>query len=104
MAVGEENWWDKDYKASADLIIDGQRFIQQEVQGDKRIGDRRDVFPSNDVREKYSDDLPDQAMVEWYGTMYPARLSFRYRDGGGAIPVYEFFVDVKTRKQLSMKD
>lgn len=93
MALGEENWWDKDFQNTADLIVNGRSFENQEVMGDKREPMRRDVFPGNDFRERYGGDYPDSAVVEWQGQRYMADLSFRTRAGGGSVPMYEFYLE-----------
>lgn len=103
MVLGEEDPGDVKYENTADLKISGRSFENQAVYGDKKDRDRRDVFPGNDVRKRFRNDLPGRARVEWQGKTYPARISFRARSGGGAVPVYEFYLDAENRRQLQQK-
>lgn len=103
MALLEEDQYDVSYENSADLMIEGRSFDSQSVYGDELKPERRTVIPGNDARRAYPGNLPQMASVEWQGERYPARLSFRYRSGGGSVPVYEFYLDADSRRELSMK-
>lgn len=103
MVLGEEDPSDVTYEKTADLIVKGKSFENQNVYGDKKFPDRRTIIPGNDVRSAFGDSFPKQATVEWMGEKYPARLSFRYSSGGGSVPVYEYWIGVKSREKLMNK-
>ena len=93
MVVGVKEKSDIKFEKTADLMINGKMFNNQSVYGDKIAPNRRDVFVDNDVRKSFPNNkLPKTAKVNWMGKDYRGKLSFRYRRGGGAIPVYQFFI------------
>lgn len=94
MVVGVKEPSDVSFDNTADLMLGGRRFENQDVFGDAERPKVRTVFIDEDVRAAFpGDSLPETGRVRWQGDMYDARLSFRTRQGGGAIPVYEFRVE-----------
>lgn len=85
MAVGERDPSDSDFTETATLIVNGRRFKNQQVYGDRQEPTRRDIFAPD-----IDGDLPERTKVRWQGRTYRARLSFRTSSSGSSIPVYTF--------------
>lgn len=100
MVLLEEDAGDVKYENTADLTINGKTFENMSVYGDKKAPERRTLIPGTDARTAVYGRLPEKAVVEWQGRRYPARLSFRTRRGGQVVPVYEWFIGVKSRRGL----
>lgn len=92
MTVGRKDPGDVNFQDRADITIDGVRFENQDVRGDRSAPKRRGVFLDEDILEM-AGDLPRMATVNWQGRRYSAQLSFRTGIGGARIPVYQFFVE-----------
>jgi len=103
MVLGEKERSDVDFEESAVLKVESEKFMGQNVYGDRKMPDRRTVIPGSDVDDAFPGDYPARGRVKWQGKTYPARISFRYSDDGVSVPVYEFFLDAETVSQLRKK-
>jgi len=86
MVVGVHELHDVKFDRKATITIN-RRIYQRIVYGDKRVPNRRDLFPSRSMS------LPKSANVNWMGKTYLAKLSFRTGIRGIRIPVFTWDVE-----------